>query len=256
MSSTPFVRCSTAGAVTTIEIARAEKKNALTIEMYHAIAAGLRSAEDDPTVRAIVIQGQPGIFCAGNDLGDFLERPLGGRSDTLSPFMLEFFRSEKPIVAAVTGPAVGVGVTMLLHCDLVYLSDRARLSLPFVSLGLVPEFASSLLLPRLLGSARAAAKLYLGEPIDPAEAVACGLATAVVPAAEVVARAHAAALRIAELPPAAVRATKALLRGPERDRLRDVALTETRVLAERLGSAEAREALSAFLEKRPPKFPD
>lgn len=254
MTTSEFVRYSVAGGVATIELARADKKNALTIEMYHAIAAGLRSAGDDPEVRAIVVQGQPGIFCAGNDLTDFLERPLAGRSGTLSPFMLAFFECEKSIVAAVTGPAVGVGVTMLLHCDLVYLADRARLSIPFVALGLVPEFGSSLLLPRLLGPARVAEKLYLGEPIEPAEAVACGIATAVVPADEVVARAQAAAQRITRLPPAAVRATKHLLRAPDRERLVAVATTETQALAERLGSAEAREALAAFLEKRPPKF--
>lgn len=254
--TSPFIRTETSEGVATIELARPEKKNALTIEMYLAIAEAIERAEAAPTVRAIVIQGQPGIFSAGNDLDDFLNRPLGGREGPLSPFMLALLNAAKPVVAAVTGPAVGVGVTLLLHCDIVYLADDARLMLPFVTLGLVPEFGSSFLLPRLMGPARAAEKILLGQPITPAEAVECGLASAVCPAAEVVPRARRAALRLAGLPPEAVQTTKRLLRAGYQQRVVETAETETRLLAERLKSAEAQEAFRAFLEKRRPVFPD
>lgn len=237
------------GGVATIELARPEKKNALTIAMYQAIADGLRTAGLDPAVRSILVTGQPGIFCAGNDLVDFLERPLAGRDTPLSSFMVDMFECPKPVVAAVTGLAIGVGVTMLLHCDLVYVSDEARLVMPFVALGLVPEFGSSFLLPRLMGHARAAEKLLLGEPLTPAEAVECGLATAVVPAAEVLSRARRAAERFNSLPPESVRETKRLMRAPLAARVRETAETETRILASRLASPEAKEAIRAILEK-------
>ena len=254
MSATEHVRVGSGNGLTTIELARPEKKNALTIAMYRALAEAFERAGADPAIRAILLAGQPGIFCAGNDLEDFLARPLGAREGPLSPFMVAMLTCPKPVVAAVTGPAVGIGVTMLLHCDLVYLSDQARLTLPFVALGLVPEFGSSLLIPRLLGPARAAEKLLLGEPITPSEAVACGLATAVLPADQVVAHARRAAERFNSLPPDAVRETKRLLRAGYQDRLVKTAEIESRLLAQRLDSPEAREALRAFLEKRAPDF--
>ncbi len=251
MSATPHVRFSVANGVATIELARPEKKNALTVAMYHAIADGLRTAGRDPSVRAILLTGQPGIFTAGNDLADFLERPLAGRDTPLSSFMLEMLECSKPVVAAVTGLAVGVGVTMLLHCDLVYVSDEARLIMPFVALGLVPEFGSSLLLPRLMGHARAAEKLLLGEPLTPAEAVECGLATAVVPAADVVAHARRSAERFNHLAPESVQETKRLMRAPLAARVRETAETESRILAARLASPEAKQAIRAVLAKPP-----
>lgn len=250
MTSTPYVRFSIANGVATIELAPPEKKNALTKAMYDAIAEGVRTAGLDPQVRAILLTGQPGIFCAGNDLGDFLERSPVERDPPLPPFMAAMFDCPKPVAAAVTGLAVGVGVTILLHCDLVYVSDEARLLMPFVALGLVPEFGSSLLLPRLMGHARAAEKLLLGEPLTPAEAVACGLATAVVPAAEVVAHARRVAERFNALAPESVRETKRLMRAPLAARVPETAETETRILAARLGSPEARETIRAILEKR------
>ena len=157
------IRTATLNHVVTIEIARPEKKNALTQAMYTAMAEALIAANADASVRAVLITGQPGIFTSGNDIEDFMQRPPQG--DSASPvarFMTALLDCEKPVVAAVTGAAIGIGTTMLLHCDLVYVSDEARLAMPFVSLGLVPEYASSLLLPALMGHVKAAEKLMLG----------------------------------------------------------------------------------------------
>src|SRR6185369_3520198 len=177
-----------------LEIARPEKKNALTAAMYQALADALRAAAEDPAVRAVLITGQPGVFTSGNDLEDFMQRPPQGADSPVLRFMRALLDCDKPVVAAVTGAAIGIGTTMLLHCDFVYVSDEARLAMPFVSLGLVPEFASSLLLPQLLGQQRAAEKLLLGDPFTPEQAVDWGLAHAVLPAGEVVNHAR----RIAE----------------------------------------------------------
>ncbi len=148
------IRTATLNGVATIEIARPEKKNALTAAMYQAMADALVAAKADPAVRAVLITGQPGIFTSGNDIEDFMSRPPGG-SDNLDAPVFQFMRAlvdcDKPVIAAVTGAAIGIGTTMLLHCDFVYVSDEARLAMPFVGLGLLPEFASSLLLPQLMG---------------------------------------------------------------------------------------------------------
>jgi enoyl-CoA hydratase/carnithine racemase len=244
--------------VATIEIARPEKKNALTPEMYLAMAEALRAAAEDGSVRAALITGQPGIFSSGNDIGNFMTRPPGAGSDgTDSPviqFMLALLEFPKPVVAAVTGAAIGIGTTMLLHCDFVYVSDEARLSMPFVGLGLVPEYASSLVLPALMGQRRAAEKLLLGDPFNAEEAVACGIANAVLPANEVVPHARRVAERFNGLPPAAVRDAKRLMRAPVLEHIRSVMRTEGQIFGERLRSAEAREAFLAFMGKRKPDF--
>ena len=161
---------------------------------------------------------------------------------------------DKPVVAAVTGAAVGIGTTMLLHCDLVYVSDEARLALPFVSLGLVPEFASSLIVPQLMGNARAAEKLLLGDPFGPQDAVDCGIANAVLPAGEVVPHARRMAERFNLLPPEAVRETKRLMRKARGAALAQARDDESLVFGQRLRSPEAREAFTAFFEKRRPDF--
>jgi enoyl-CoA hydratase/carnithine racemase len=202
--------------VATIEIARPEKKNALSQAMYRAMTETILDAGADESVRALLITGQPGIFTAGNDLEDFMRTPEIGADSPVAGFMQALLNCDKPVVAAVTGAAVGIGVTMLLHCDLVYLSDHAQLLLPFVNLGLVPEFGSSLLLPRLMGHARAAQALLLGEPIGAAEAVAVGLASAVLPSSDLLAHARRMAERFNALPPGAVRDSKRLLRGATR----------------------------------------
>ena len=248
------IKTATLNGVATIEIARPEKKNAITVDMYAAMAAALRSANADPAVRAVLITGQPGIFTSGNDLEDFMQRPKQGMDSPVFQFMKALTTSEKPVVAAVTGAAIGIGTTMLLHCDLVYVSDEARLAMPFTSLGLVPEFASSLVLPQLIGHARAAEKLLLGDPFTPQDAVDCGIANAVLPAGEVVAHARRIAERFNALPPGAVRDSKKLMKRAAAEKVLETIAVEGGVFQERLGSPEAREAFSAFFQKRKPDF--
>ena len=244
--------------VATIEIARPEKKNALTMAMYQAMATALDAAGTDASVRAVLITGQPGVFTSGNDIEDFMSRPPGQGSEGLdSPvfrFMKALLACDKPVVAAVTGAAIGIGTTLLLHCDLVYVADDARLAMPFVSLGLVPEFASSLLVPQLMGHRRAAEKLLLGEPFTAEQAVECGIANAVLPATEVVNHARRVAERFNALPPGAVREAKQLMRAPQREQIEATIRTEGALFAKRLRSPEAMEAFQAFFQKRRPDF--
>jgi enoyl-CoA hydratase/carnithine racemase len=169
-------------------------------------------------------------------------------------FMRALLECDKPVVAAVTGAAIGIGTTMLLHCDFVFVSDEARLAMPFVSLGLVPEFGSSLVVPALMGNARAAEKLLLGDPFTGADAVDCGIATAVLPAGEVLAHARRVAERFNALPPGAVRDSKRLMRRHRRERVIEALTAEAEVFGARLASPEAREAFSAFFQKRKPDF--
>ncbi|MFO1327103.1 MAG: enoyl-CoA hydratase [Rubrivivax sp.] len=253
------IRTATLNGVATIEIARPEKKNALTVAMYQAMADALTAAADDKAVRAVLITGQPGIFTSGNDLEDFMKRPPGqGGSATedsaVGRFMRALLAIDKPVVAAVTGAAIGIGTTMLLHCDFVYVSDEARLAMPFVGLGLVPEFASSLLVPQLMGQRRAAERLLLGDPFTGEQAVECGLANAVLPAGEVVNHARRVAERFNALPPGAVQQAKRLMREPQREQVLQVVRTEGALFAERLRSPEAMEAFQAFFQKRKPDF--
>ena len=249
------IRTATLNHVVTIEIARPEKKNALTQAMYTTMAEALIAATADASVRAVLITGQPGIFTSGNDIEDFMQRPPQG--DGMPPvarFMNALLDCDKPVVAAVTGAAIGIGTTMLLHCDLVYVSDEARLAMPFVSLGLVPEYASSLVLPALMGHAKAAEKLMLGEPFTGSDAVDCGIANAVLPAGEVVNHARRMAERFNALAPTAVRETKRLMREPLRARIREVMATEGALFGSRLRSPEAMEAFQAFFQRRKPDF--
>ncbi len=252
------IKTATFNGVATIEIARPEKKNALTVAMYQAMADALNAAREDGAVRAVLITGQPGIFTSGNDVEDFLTRPPGQGSDSMDSPVFRFMRAlldcDKPVVAAVTGAAIGIGTTMLLHCDFVYVSDEARLAMPFVALGLVPEYASSLVVPQLMGHRRAAEKLLLGDPFTPEQAVECGIASAVLPAGEVVAHARRVAERFNALPPGAVREAKQLMRAPERERLLQTIRTEGEIFGRRLRSPEAMEAFQAFLQKRKPDF--
>lgn len=248
------IRSVSLDGITTIEIARPEKKNALTQAMYRAMSDALAAARTDEAVRAVLLTGQPGIFTAGNDLEDFMHQPPPGADSPVAAFMQALMACEKPVVAAVTGAAVGIGATLLLHCDLVYISDQAHLVLPFVNLGLVPEFGSSLLLPQRIGYARAAEKLLLGEPIGAQEALQLGLATAVVPASDLLAHTRRIAKRFNSLSPGAVRDTKRLMREGTRAEIARAMRDESRLFTERLRSAEAREALQAFLQKRKPSF--
>jgi enoyl-CoA hydratase/carnithine racemase len=248
------IKTAVLNGVYTIEIARPEKKNALTGAMYVGMAEGLNAAMADGTVRSVLITGQPGIFTSGNDLEDFMKRSGGVSESPAAIFMRALIGCDKPVIAAVTGAAIGIGTTMLLHCDFVYVSDEARLVMPFVSLGLVPEFASSHLIPQLMGQRKAAEKLLLGDPFTGADAVECGIANAVLPAAEVAPHARRIAERFNALPPGAVRASKKLMRGAVADQLLKTIAGENEVFAERLTSPEAKEAVGAFFQKRKPDF--
>jgi enoyl-CoA hydratase/carnithine racemase len=222
--------------------------------MYEALTRALNAAASDSNVSAVLIAGQPGVFTAGNDLEDFLAAPPTAQDSPVLQFMRTLQQFEKPVIAALTGAAVGIGVTMLLHCDLVYVSADARLSLPFVSLGLVPEFGASLLLPRLMGHVKAAEKLMLGAPFTAAEAVELGLANAALPAAEVLNHSRQIAERFNALPPGAVRDTKRLMRSGLSAAVDQAMADEVAVFIERLQSPEAKEAFQAFFEKRKPRF--
>lgn len=247
------IKTATLNGVATIEIARPEKKNAITAAMYRQMAEALDAARADPAVRAVLITGQPGIFTSGNDIEDFMQRP-GGSESPAFVFMKALMGCDKPVVAAVTGAAIGIGTTMLLHCDFVYVSDEARLAMPFVGLGLVPEFGSSTIVPQLMGNVRAAEKLLLGDPFTGADAVDCGIANAVLPANEVVAHARRVAERFNALPPGAVRESKGLLRRGRNQAAADAIAAETEIFGRRLRSPEAQEAFSAFFQKRKPDF--
>lgn len=248
------IRTATANGVATIEIARPEKKNALTQAMYAEMAEALAAAGADAAVRAVLIAGQPGVFTSGNDLEDFMQRPPGSEDSPVFRFMHALADCPKPVVAAVTGAAIGIGTTMLLHCDLVYVSDEARLAMPFVGLGLVPEFASSLLVTQLVGHAKATELLLLGEPFNGERAVELGFANAVLPASEVVNHARRMAERFNALPPGAVRESKALMRRGQQALVREQIGAEAAIFGQRLRSPEAMEAFQAFFQKRKPDF--
>ena len=251
--NTPDVKVEVRDRVLSIELARLDKKNALTGAMYGAMAGALAQAEADPQVRAILIHGTKDCFTAGNDLKDFLNREAGGASPAFQ-FITGLPKLAKPLIAAVGGPAVGIGTTLLLHCDFVYASPNARFQMPFVPLGLVPEAASSLLLPLVAGYQRAAELLLLGQPFSAEKAMAAGFVTEVVPEAELLEYARNAALSVAALPPASVRLSKQLMKralaGPVAEQMAE----EGRIFAERLQSGEAKEAMTAFFEKRKPDF--
>ena len=247
-----MIRTETRDRIATIELSRPDKKNALTTAMYAAMTDTLAAAESDPGVRAILIQGARDCFTAGNDLKDFLEGPAGA-SQALR-FVSALSLVGKPVVAAVGGPAVGIGTTLLLHCDLVYAAPTARFQLPFVPLGLVPEAASSLLLPQIAGHARAAGWLLLGQVFTAGEAHAAGVVTEIVPEETLLERARAAAAALAVLPPESVRLTKQLMKRPLAAAVAEQMAEEARLFAGRLQSAQAKEAMTAFIEKRKPDF--
>jgi enoyl-CoA hydratase/carnithine racemase len=237
-----------------IEIDRPDKKNALTAAMYQAMADAIHAAEADSTVRVVLIHGKADLFTAGNDLQDFLDNPPRDDNRPVFQFLYGISQAQKPIVAAVAGPAVGIGTTMLLHCDLVYAAPNARLQLPFVNLGLVPEAASSLLLPALLGYQRAAELLLLGEPFSAQKAKEIGLVTEVVAEEQLFDTALAQAKKLAAKPAASLRLTKLLMKQGQMTAVAQRIKLESDHFGERLASPEAKEAFSAFLEKRKPDF--
>ena len=240
--------------VQTIRINRPEKKNALTFPMYEAMERALIEGDTDAAVTAHIFLGAPGIFSAGNDIKDFLARSTsGGLPSRTTAFIRRLPVVKKPMIAAVDGPAVGIGTTMLFHCDLVYASPAAVLQTPFLDLGIVPEAASSLLAPQRMGYARAFELLCLGEAFNAERALAAGIVNAIVPAGELEAHARKAARRLAAKPPEALAAARRLMRGDPAAILAQME-QEIALFAERLQSAEAKEAFTAFLEKRAPDF--
>jgi enoyl-CoA hydratase/carnithine racemase len=240
--------------VATLTIDRPAKKNAITGEMYEQIVAHLREASADGGVRALLITGAGGTFTAGNDLKDFSNPKFAQLDSPVLSFMQGLATFDKPAIAAVQGLAVGIGVTMLLHCDLVYAADDATFSMPFTSLGLVPEFASTYLLPLIAGRVRAAEKLLLGKPFPAHEAVVLGIANAVLPSSEVLPHARKIANAFAALPPGAVRDTKKLLRDAQAAEVKEAIFREASYFGPRLAGGEAREAIAAIIEKRAPDF--
>jgi enoyl-CoA hydratase/carnithine racemase len=244
----------TAGGVTTLTIHRVAKKNSFTTAMYAAMADVLDQAQADPAVRVLVIQGNETIFSAGNDIADFLQTPPTTLEAPVFRFMRAISSFSKPIVAAVCGPAVGIGTTMLFHCDLVYAGDNAAFSMPFVNLGVCPEAASSLLAPQRMGYGRAAEALLLGEPFMAETALEMGLISRIVPPAEVNALAQRQAQKLAAKPLSSVLASKRLMKQGQADLVAQRMAEEGTLFGQMLAQPAAQEAFAAFMEKRKPDF--
>lgn len=238
------------GAVATITLDRPAKKNALTLDMYEGLVAAFAQAEADDTVKVTLLQGVPGVFTAGNDLMDFMQNPPTGEDSAVFRFLLALAQAEKPLIVAVDGPAVGIGTTLLLHADLVYASTRARFHMPFIKLGVVPEGASSFLLPRLAGYAKANELLMFGDPFDAQTALQIGLVNQLVEAEDLLAHAQARARELARRPIGALKDTKRLMRQGTQAEVLDALKREGAVFIERLTSPEAMEAFQTFFAKK------
>jgi enoyl-CoA hydratase/carnithine racemase len=240
--------------ILSVELNRPSKKNAITAAMYTTLADIFNDAAADSEIRVVLWHGAGDSFSAGNDVEDFLKNPPGPGESPQAQLMDAFIGFEKPIVAVVQGAAIGGGATMLTHCDFVYAGETARFQLPFINLGLVPEFGSSFSVPARTGHLRAAELVLLGEPFDARRAFELGLVTRVVPDKDLMATATATAQKLAAKPVGALRACKGLIKQSSIGQLKEAVKVENREFAERLRSAEAKEAFSAFLEKRPPNF--
>lgn len=254
MSITDQIRSEICDTVLTLQINRPDKKNALNLAMYQALADSLNAADKDERVRVILISGTTDCFTSGNDLADFLAAPPTGSQSPVMQFLAAISKARKPIVAAVNGLAVGVGVTMLLHCDLVYAGTGATFQMPFVNLGLCPEAGSTLLLPRIMGHQRAAELLLLGEVFSAEKACTVGIVTELCPDSDVLEVARKKALQLAAQPAAAVRLTKDLLKRDYALQLQETIAEEGTQFITRLKSPEAGEALQAFMQRRKPDF--
>ncbi|HVG60134.1 MAG TPA: enoyl-CoA hydratase [Hyalangium sp.] len=239
-----------AEGVRTLTFNRPEKKNAFTHAMYEAAVAALDRAGMDASVRVVMLTGAGGTFTAGNDIGDFLEQPPAGENSPVFLFLRALVNYEKPLVAAVDGAAVGIGTTMLLHCDYVVATERARFVMPFINLGVCPEGASSLLLPRNAGMALASELLMFGDPFDAATAQRAGFVNRVVPEAQLQEVAAERARTLAAKPAEALKVTKRLLREPLRAEVNAVLRREGAEFLKRLHSDEAREAFLAFMNRK------
>lgn len=255
MSDTPTdILTHTEAGVMTLTLNRVSKKNSITASMYSTMAEVLLGAEADAAVRVLLIQGHETIFSAGNDLGDFLNQPPAGQDSPVFRFMHTLAAFPKPLLAAVCGPAVGIGTTLLLHCDLVYAGDNAAFALPFVNLGLCPELASTLLLPQMLGYHRAAEALLLGEPFMAEAALEVGLVNRVLPPTEVANYAQAQARKLAAKPMASLLETKRLMKGGQAALVKQQINEEGVSFGRMLREPAAKEAFTAFMEKRRPDF--
>jgi len=244
----------TEAGVCTITINRVDKKNSFTAAMYAAMADALEAAQADAAVRVVVFQGHETVFSAGNDIGDFLNNPPATQESPVFRFLRGIAGFTKPLVAAVAGPAVGVGTTMLFHCDLVYAGDNAAFSMPFVNLGLCPEAASSLLVPQMMGYHRAAEALLLGEPFMAEAALEVGLANRVVPPTEVNAVAQTVARKLAAKPLSSLVETKRLMKKGHAALVLTQMAEEGESFGRMLREPAAREAFGAFMAKRKPDF--
>ena len=240
--------------VMTLTFHRVDKKNSITRAMYAALADALEAAAQDASVRVVVLQGDPTVFSAGNDIGDFLQQPPSSQDSPVFRFLRAIASFSKPVIAAVCGPAVGIGTTMLFHCDLVYAGDNAAFSMPFVNLGLCPEAASSLLAPQLLGYHRAAEALLLGEPFMAEAALEVGLVNRVVPPTECNAVAQAQARKLAGKPLSSLVETKRLMKLGQTAPVLERMAIEGDSFGRMLGEPAAREAFTAFMQKRKPDF--
>src|SRR5438093_862338 len=251
---TEHIKIEKSDGILSLTMARPDKKNALTNAMYGALADAIEGAETDPSVRVLLIRGEGDMFTAGNDVGEFAAIATGALQGErhVGRFLQALAKSSRPLVAAVQGRAVGIGTTMLLHCDFVVLAENAQLSTPFVNLALVPEAASTLLMPMRVGYARAYEMFALGETVDAKTALELGIANRVVPLERLHTEAAAVARRLAKLPAGSLAATKRLMRNPEV--LAAQIGAENASFAERLKTEEAREAFTAFAERRPPDF--
>lgn len=248
------IQCAQQGAVAVVTIDRPERRNALTNELYEAFRETLERVDADEAVRVVVLRGAGEAFTAGNDIEDFLQSPPDGAQSPVFRFLRRLMDMGKPVIAAVDGPAVGIGATMLLHCDLVYATPRATFQFPFVNLGLCPEAGSSLLLPLLCGPRQAAEWLLFADRFGAQEALTAGLINSLHPPEELHEHALARAEALAARPPASIRLTRQLLRAPWNERLLEVMHVEGDHFRDRVRSEEAREAFTAFLEKRRPDF--
>jgi enoyl-CoA hydratase/carnithine racemase len=244
----------TDAGVMTITFNRLDKKNSITSSMYAAMADAVAQAAADPAVRVVVFQGHESIFSAGNDIGDFLNQPPSTQESPVFRFLRGIATFEKPLIAAVAGPAVGIGTTMLFHCDLVYAGDNAAFSMPFVNLGLCPEAASSFLAPRMFGYHRAAEALLMGEPFFAEAAQEVGLVNRVVPPTEVNGYAQAQARKLAAKPLSSLIATKRLMKGGDQQAVLQKMDEEGQSFGRMLREPAAKEAFGAFMEKRKPDF--
>ncbi|MBI2769694.1 MAG: enoyl-CoA hydratase [Burkholderiales bacterium] len=254
MTSTTDILTHTEAGVMTITLNRIARKNSITADMYGAMADALAAAEKDPAIRVAVFQGHETIFSAGNDIGDFQSKPPAGQDSPVFRFLRGIATFPKPLVAAVCGPAVGVGTTMLFHCDLVYAGDNAAFSLPFVNLGLCPEAASSLLIPQMLGYHRAAEALLLGEPFMAEAALEVGLVNRVVPPTEANGVAQSIARKLAAKPLSSLVETKRLMKKGQQQLVLQQMADEGASFGRMLGEPAAKEAFGAFMEKRKPDF--